>query len=198
MSGLILASGSATRAAMLRAAGLTFAQVRPPYDEEAGKQCLRNGGTDIAGQVLALAHAKAQVVSMAHPEALVIGADQMLECGGVAFDKPQNLEEAASHLKNLSGRTHRLHTGAVLLQGGEHIWSHLEAPALKVRPLSAGFVAGYLAAMGERALQSPGAYQIEGLGAQLFSGIEGDWFAILGLPLLPLLEELRRLGFAQL
>jgi len=197
VNGLILASGSATRAALLQSAGLTFAQVRPAYDEEAGKQRLREAGIDIPGQVLALAEAKAMAVSKAHPDALVIGSDQMLACEGCAFDKPRDLEEAASHLQRLSGRAHQLLTGAVLLQNGKRLWSHLEAPVLRMRPLSAAFVAEYLKAIGERALQSPGAYQVEGLGVQLFAAIEGDWFAILGLPLLPLLEELRQRGIVQ-
>lgn len=197
MSALILASGSVTRAALLRAAGLNFSQMRPAYEEEAGKQRLRAAGTDTAGQVLALAEAKALAVSATHPDAWVIGSDQMLECEGVAFDKPRDLAEAASHLQRLSGRAHRLVTGVVLLRAQKRVWRHLEAPMLQVRPLSAAFVTTYLAAIGDQALQSPGAYQVEGLGVQLFSAIEGDWFSILGLPLLPLLEELRRLGLAQ-
>lgn len=194
MTALILASGSATRAAMLRAAGVVFTQVRPAFDEDAGKHRLRQEGAEVSAQVVALAHGKARSVSAQHPGALVLGSDQMLECGGVVFDKPRDGQEAAAHLRRLSGRSHRLVTAAVLLRAEAPVWSWVDAPELEMRALSESFLAQYLQAVGEGALQSPGAYQVEGLGAQLFTRIAGDWFSILGLPLLPLLAELRRLG----
>ena len=125
---------------------------------------------------------------------LVIGADQMLECEGVWFDKPESLAEAADHLAKLGGRSHTLISCACVVRDGARLWHHIDRARLTMRPLSQAFIASYIEQVGEAALTSVGAYQLEGHGAQLFSKIEGDYFTILGLPLLPLLDFLRHHG----
>lgn len=187
---LILASGSATRASLLRNAGLDFTAVRPAVDEEAVKQSLRAEGFDVRAQADALAEVKALSVSR-RSAGFVIGADQMLELEGEALDKPKDRAEAKNHLERLSGKTHTLMTAAVIARESAVIWRAVDTPRLTVRPLSAGFIDGYLDAIGEAAFQSVGAYQLEGRGAQLFSRIQGDYFSILGLPLLAMLGFLR-------
>jgi septum formation protein len=187
---LILASGSAIRAQVLRAAGLAFTVVRPPVDEEAIKASLRAEGLSVRDQADALAEAKALSVARMRP-GFVIGADQMLACEGEAFDKPQSLAEARESLLRLRGKVHHLVGAIVLAKDGEIIWRHLETPKLSMRPFSEAFLDAYLDQVGEAACHSVGAYQLEGLGAQLFSRIEGDYFSILGMPLLPLLAILR-------
>jgi septum formation protein len=141
-----------------------------------------------------LAEVKAAKVSARHPGALVIGADQILECAGRWFDKPVDRSEAAAHLRTLASRAHSLATSVCIYRDGAPLWHHNEVARLAMRPLSERFIADYLAAVGEDALSTVGAYQIEGLGAQLFTDIEGDYFTILGLPLLPVLEFLRANG----
>lgn len=193
---LILASQSRVRGDVLRGAGLTFTQVRSPADEDAIKASLlaeRIAPRDLAD---ALAEAKAVAVSATAP-GWVIGADQVLDLEGRVFDKPVDLEGAGSHLRALSGRTHRLHSAVVLATGGSVVWRHVESPRLTVRPLSEETIAAYLAAAGPEVCNSVGAYQLEGLGSHLFSKIEGDYFSILGLPLLALLGQLRELGVVQ-
>jgi septum formation protein len=189
MSRLILASASRVRAALLRQAGLDF-DVLPAHADEASTKRAMNGADpmDIAQ---ALAEIKARAIAAAHPGALVIGADQMLVCEGMLFDKPADLDEARGHLRRLGGRTHHLCTAAVVVCDGEVLWRHSETPELAMRPLGEPFIDAYLAAVGDDALLSVGAYQLEGCGAQLFERVEGDFFSILGLPLLPLLGFLR-------
>ncbi|MGO9816598.1 MAG: Maf family protein [Acidocella sp.] len=188
---LILASTSAARQAMLRQAGLDFAAIPSGVDEAALKQGFAGTPEELA---LALAAAKARAVGASHPGALVLGADQLLVCDGAVFDKPADLDEAAAHLRRLSGRTHQLVTAACVVTGGEIAWSHVERATLSVRELSEAFIARYLAAEGKEVLGCVGAYRLEGLGAQLFTRIEGDHFTILGLSLLPLLGFLRGAG----
>jgi septum formation protein len=193
---LVLASGSRVRADMLRAAGLDItvdpADVNEP-DIEA--DCRRNGMTtpDVA---LALAAAKASRVAGRHPGALVIGADQMLDLDGVSLRKPDDLAAAARTLARLAGRDHTLISAVVLARDGRVIWRHHASARLTMRPLDGDAIAEYLDRAGAAVLTSVGAYQLEGLGAQLFERIEGDYFTILGLPLLVLLDELRRRGDA--
>lgn len=188
---LILASTSAARRAMLRQAGLDFAAIPSGVDEATLKQGFTGTPEELA---LALAEAKARAVSAAHPQALVLGADQLLVCEGAVFDKPADLAEAALHLRRLSGRAHQLVTAACVVRGEEIIWSHAERATLEVRGLSEDFIARYLEAEGAEILGCVGAYRLEGLGAQLFTRVEGDYFTILGLSLLPLLGFLRAAG----
>ena len=188
---LILASTSAARQAMLRRAGLAFAAIPSGVDEAALKRGF-TGPPEALAQTLAAA--KAQAVAAAQPGALVLGADQLLVCDGAVFDKPADLAEAALHLRRLSGRAHQLITSACVARGGEITWAHTERATLTMRDLSEAFIARYLAAEGEAVLGCVGVYRLEGLGAQLFTRVEGDYFTILGLSLLPLLGFLRGAG----
>jgi septum formation protein len=143
---------------------------------------------------LVLAEAKAVNVSTRKPGALVLGCDQTLSLGDEIFHKPADMEGARRHLLALSGKTHQLNSAAVLARDGKVLWRHVGIASLTMRKLDPAFIGRHLARVGERALQSVGAYQIEGEGIQLFEKIEGDYFTIIGLPLLPLLAELRRCG----
>jgi septum formation protein len=192
---LILASGSASRRAMLEAAGMTF-EIDPPHtDEEAAKASLRTEGLKPREQADALAELKALSVSRRRG-GFVIGGDQMLAIEGQTLDKPKDRAEARAHLKQLSGKTHELISAVVVARDAAVIWRHIETPRLKMRTLSDPFIENYLDRAGDEVLASVGAYQLEGLGAQLFERVEGDYFAVLGLPLLPLLSFLREHGMA--
>jgi len=191
---LVLASASSARAEMLKRAGVAAAIDAADIDEaKIKRECLARGES-VEDAALALAEAKACAVARRHPAALVLGADQMLECDGRWFDKPAGYEQAAAQLRDLSGRTHRLVSAGVALAQGRPVWQATSAASLTMRPLSEDFIRSYSEAMGPVLLRSVGAYQIEGLGAQLFTAIEGDLFTILGLPLLPFLDFLRRQG----
>ncbi len=144
-----------------------------------------------------LAVAKAQTVSASIPDALVIGCDQVLELDGKIFDKPIDLHDARAHLRAFSGKTHHLIAAISLVQNGSPLWQTMDSAALKVRVLSKDFIETYLAHEGQVVLSSVGAYRLEGMGAQLFDEIDGDYFTVLGLPLLPLLEQLRKHGILQ-
>jgi septum formation protein len=196
---LILATASSARRAVLSAAGLTFTAEAAAVDEAAIKESAQAEGLTPEDTAMLLAEAKAQRVARRQPEALVIGADQMLVCrqedGSLRwFDKPANLDGARDHLRALRGRAHVLVSAMVCWRHGERIWQHLARPRLTMRDFSDEFLDAYLAAEGEAVLSSVGAYRLEGLGAQLFSRIEGEHSAILGLPLLPLLDFLRGHG----
>ena len=191
---VILASASPSRRAVLENAGLRFAVMPAAIDEGAVKDSLKAESATAAHAAETLAELKGQRVSQKFPTSLVIAADQMLECEGRWFDKPGDLDEARRHLEALQGRVHTLWSAVCLLRGGGRIWHHTAPARMRVRPLSAAFIDGYLETVGEQALSSVGAYQLEGLGAQLFNRIEGDFFTILGLPLLPLLDVLRSNG----
>ena len=189
---LVLASQSAARAALLAAAGLRF-EARPArVDEAAVKQACRAEGASAAEAALTLAALKAQRVR--DPEALVIGADQILTCGDAWFDKPDSLDGARAQLRALRGQSHRLHTAVVCLQDGREVWRHVSEPLLRMRGFSDAFLDEYLAAEGDAVLSCVGAYRLEGLGAHLFDEVQGEHAAILGLPLLPLLGFLRQHG----
>jgi septum formation protein len=193
---LVLASGSAARKQMLEAAGLSFEVDVARVDEEAAKASLRAEGMKPRNQADALAELKALSVSRRRSD-FVIGADQILAVEGETFDKPRNREEARKHLLRLRGATHELLTAAVVAKDGAVIWRHIETPRLKMRAFSDAFVDDYLDRVGNAALHSVGAYQLEGLGAQLFERVDGDYFSVLGLPLLPLLAFLREHGMAR-
>jgi septum formation protein len=191
---LVLASASAARRAMLRAAGLGF-RVDPSHiDEAALKEECRAGGLAPAETAMRLAEAKARAVAARHPGALVLGADQLLECEGEFLHKAHDLGAAREVLIRLCGRSHRLISGAALVTDGEVRWRQASQAVLTMRAFSPEFLDRYLAMVGRNALASVGAYRIEGPGVQLFESISGDHFTILGLPLLPLLAALRETG----
>lgn len=194
MKEVILASASQVRRSLLENAGVPFEVLAAPVDEAEVKEALRAEQASAAAVAETLAELKALHISRRKPEALVIGADQMLECEGRWFDKPATLEEARTQLQALSGKTHSLLASVCVVQGGQRLWHHNEGARLQVRELSEAFLDSYLEAVGEAALTSVGAYQLEGRGAQLFARVQGDYFTILGLPLLALLDFLRNQG----
>jgi septum formation protein len=189
---LILASTSVARQNMLRQAGLEVEAMPAYVDEAAVKEAAKADGWEPAELALALAELKAQRISGRFPTALVIGADQLLVCGDDWFDKPADLAAAASDLTRLSGKTHQLATAVCAYRGGAMVWHHVATPSLTMRSLSPAFIADYLAAEGDEVCNCVGAYRLEALGSQLFTRIDGDFFTILGLPLLPLLDYLRQ------
>ena len=186
---LILASASPSRRQLLANAGLSFAIEPAGIDEDEVKRSL---GSRAAPQELAetLAEMKALRVSAKHPAEFVVGADSTLACNGRMFDKPPSLDAARKQLLALRGQTHELFSSVVVARGGVRLWHWNERARLTMRPFSEGFVDAYLARTGEAVLSSVGAYQLEGLGAHLFTRVDGDYFTILGLPLLPLLSFL--------
>jgi septum formation protein len=179
---------------MMEAAGLSFTCDAAHVDEGAVKDALLAEGAPVTGATEALAELKARRVGARHPGALVVGADSMLECEGRWYDKAATVAEARDQLLSLRGREHRLVTTAVLVRDGARLWHHTAVARLTMRPFSEAFLDGYLAAIGEGARSSVGCYQIEGRGLQLFAKIEGDFHAIVGLPMVALLEQLRVLG----
>jgi septum formation protein len=191
---IVLASASTARAALLRAAGIEFSIEPAAIDETPLKRKMRAAGQTAIACAHALAAEKARYVSKCHPDALVIGADQILALGEEWFDKPVDLEEARTQLFKLRGDRHLLATAAAVVKAGETLWSGTSVPELTMRRFSDSFLDGYIAAEGESLLGSVGAYRLESRGAQLFSQIDGDHFAILGLPLIELLEFLRQRG----
>jgi len=194
VSELVLASRSRARLAILRAAGLPVRAVAADVDEESIRAACRAGGEGAEATALALARAKARKVAAGGTSALVVGADQILDCEGVWFGKPRDRVDAADQLRRLCGRTHRLVTGISLMGQAHEIWHHCEIATMSMVALDEGAVARYLDAAGEAALESVGAYQVEGPGIGLFDRVEGDYFSILGLPLVPLVGALRRHG----
>ncbi len=193
-STVILASASRTRQEMLRGAGVPVTVEPAHVDEDGVKAALRADSASAAQAAETLAELKAARISAKHGTALVIGADQILDCDGRWFDKPGDRATAAAHLHALSGKRHTLATSVCVMRGGHRLWHHNEAAHLTMRPFGDAFIAGYLAAAGDEVLGAVGAYRLEDLGAQLFARIEGDFFTILGLPLLPVLENLRGHG----
>jgi septum formation protein len=191
---IILASGSPFRKAMLVSAGVDVEAVPADVDERALEAPLQDSGVSPEDVALVLAEAKATEVSERKPGALVLGCDQTLSLGDEVFHKPADREGARRHLLALSGRTHQLNSAAVLVRDGKVLWRHVGIAGMTMRKLDPAFIGRHLARVGAKALSSVGAYQIEGEGIQLFDKIEGDHFTIVGLPLLPLLAELRTLG----
>lgn len=190
---VILASGSFSRLSVLINAGLDVVSIKPNVDEDAAKLSLRAEGVSVRDQAMHLAELKAMKVSRSHT-GFVIGGDQMLNLDGEAFDKPNSLSAAADHLRKLSGHSHTLETAIVVADEGQIVWRHLARPKLTMRRLSETFIANYIEICGDALLSTVGAYQLESKGSQLFNKIEGDYFSILGLPLLPLLDYLRVRG----
>lgn len=191
---VVLASASAVRARLLVAAGLVILRDPAALDEGAIKAEFRGAKRAAGDCALALAEAKARLVCGRHTGAWVIGADQILDCEGRWFDKPRDLAEARAQLQTLAGKRHDLVSAIVVLRDGAMIWQFVDRAQLTLRRFSAAFLDAYLTAVGEAALDSVGAYQLEGRGAQLMARVEGDYFSILGLPLLPLLDFLRGQG----
>lgn len=192
---LVLASQSASRRAMLEAAGVPFEAAAPGIDEEAAKAALRNEGVDGRSLADALAELKSLKLSNRRPGDLVLGCDQVLErADGSMLDKPGSREEARAQLSGLASTTHRLISAAVIAENGVPVWRHVDAVKMTMRPFSAGFIDAYLDAEWPAIGSCVGCYRIEGRGAQLFSRIEGSHFTIMGLPLLPLLDYLRVRG----
>jgi septum formation protein len=192
MPKIVLGSASASRLALLRNAGVDFTARPAAIDERSIEVPLVAAGAAPADIAMALAEAKALAVAKDAPEALVVGADQVLSAAGRCWHKPASLTEAREQLLALSGQMHTLETAVAVADAGAIAWRHGDTAWMTIRPLSAGEVDAYLDEVGERALASVGAYQIEGPGIRLFESIEGDYFAILGLPLLPLLGFLRQ------
>jgi septum formation protein len=180
---------------MLEAAGLAFIVEPPGLDEATMRQAV-SGETSLDPHDVAevLARAKAEAVSDLAPKAYVIGADQILALGKTTMSKPDSMEAARRQLLDLSGKTHTLHTAVAVATNGDTIWAETTVATLTMRKLSPEFIGRYLAAAGEEVLGSVGAYQLESLGVQLFDKIDGDYFSILGLPLIALLDTLRREG----
>jgi septum formation protein len=191
---IVLASTSAARREMLERAGLEV-QIDPPqFDEKEFKRSTHETGVDAANLAASLAERKASSITRRHAGVLVIGADQVLECEGEVFDKPDDLDIARTQLHTLSARRHDLVSAVCIIQDGERLWQAVDKAQLWMRPLGEVFIESYLRAVGDAALAGPGGYQVEGLGVQLFQRIEGNYFTILGLPLLPLLDYLRKCG----
>jgi septum formation protein len=189
---LLLASQSESRARLLRDALVPFETVRAQVDEDAAKDALDEEGVGPRNLADALAEFKALKPSMRHPTDLVLGCDQTLELAdGSRVDKVETRAEAAALLARMSGTPHKLHSAAVIAEGGRPIWRHIESVTLHVRPLSPAFIDHYLDADWDECRWCVGCYRVEGPGAQLFSRITGSLFAVQGLPLLPLLDYLR-------
>jgi septum formation protein len=188
---ITLASKSTVRAQLLSAAGLRFETTGSGVDEDAEKRRLLAAGADPRAVAAALGEAKALTVSRRRP-GLVIGADQTLDLDGRLNDKVASLAEGRTRLQALRGRAHQLHAGVTLARDGAVVWSHSQSATLTMRTFSDAYLDGYLSRNAEAVLASVGCYQLEGEGLQLFEAIDGDYFTILGLPMLPLLAALRR------
>jgi len=189
---LILASKSAARRSMLSEAGVSFAVQVADVDEDAVKAV--HDPADAAGLAVELARVKALAVSRHDADAWVLGADQTLSFNGELVSKAGSLGDARVRLQAMRGRTHQLHSGAALAHKGQVVWSGVDTATMRVRDFSDAFLDAYLATEGEGLLACAGAYRLEGMGAQLFEAVEGDYFTVLGLPLWPVLAELRRAG----
>ena len=194
MSGerLILASKSAARRSMLTEAGVSFSVQAADVDEDAVKAA--HDPADAAGLAVELARVKALAVSRHDADAWVLGADQTLSFDGGLVSKARSLDAARAGLMAMRGRDHQLHSGAALARNGQIVWSGVDTATMRVRDFSETFLDAYLAAEGEGLLACVGSYRLEGMGSQLFEAVEGDYFTVLGLPLWPVLAELRRAG----
>ncbi len=190
---LVLASGSRIRARILQEAGVRFEIVRPDINEDAIKAAANRGGASLRETAKQLADAKALAVR-AGAQTLVLGSDQMMAFEGRGFDKPRTIAEARARLLLLQGRPHTLINAVAVARAGDIVFRHLDEPTLFMRTMTENEIDAYLDAAGEDILASVGAYQVEALGARLFDRIDGDYFAVLGLSLMPVLGYLRREG----
>ena len=191
---IILASASPFRLAMLRNAGIETEANPSRIDERAVEEAVGDAAISPENLAWILAEAKAEEVSERFPGALVIGSDQTLSLGDEVLHKAADMEEARRRLLKLSGKTHHLNSAVVLARDGKALWGHVSVANMTMRKLDPAYVGRYLSRVGDQVLRSVGVYQIEGEGIQLFDSIEGDHFTIVGMPLLPLVAELRRLG----
>lgn len=191
---LILASKSPHRFALMTGAGLEFIAIPADIDERAIEAAFLSEALTPSDLAQLLADSKAINVSEQHPDAIVIGSDQTLSLDGDLFHKPENMEYARRHLLKLSGKTHELNSAISIAQNGKILWQHVSVAYLTMRELSPEFIGRHLSRAGEDVLTSVGAYQLEKEGVQLFDKIEGDFFTIVGLPMLPLLTKLRQLN----
>lgn len=191
---IILASASPFRLAMLRNAGIETEANPSRIDERAVEEAVGDAAISPENLAWILAEAKATEVSERFPDALVIGSDQTLSLGDEVLHKVADMEEARRRLLRLSGKTHHLNSAVILARDGKALWGHVSVARMTMRKLEPSYVGRYLSRVGDQVLRSVGAYQIEGEGIQLFDTIEGDHFTIVGMPLLPLVAELRRLG----
>lgn len=194
---LVLASRSETRLRLLRDAGLHVEAVPARVDEDALRDALAAEGARVRDMADALAEAKARKVGGRRPEALVLGCDQTAELDGACLTKCESPEAARALLSRLSGTSHRLHAAAVICEDGRPVWRHVESVRMHVRPLSETYIAKYVDRNWDQVRHAVGAYQVEAEGARLFTRIEGDFFAVLGLPLLPLLSYLATRGIIE-
>lgn len=190
---IILASGSAIRRKLMSDAGLSFEVIAKPVDEGAIKESMLAESARLGDIADALAEAKSMRVSRIE-EGLVIGADQIMVMDNQLFDKPKDIDEARARLKLMRGKTHYLMGAVVICENGHPVWRHMAKTKLTMRDFSDAFLEDYLEKEGELVTKSVGAYRFEGLGAQLFSHVEGDFFSILGLSLLPVMDYLRTRG----
>ena len=190
---IVLASASRARREILAAAGVAFTVEPANVDEPALREDLkaRDSGAGPIAVAEMLARAKAEDVSKRHPGAMVIGADQVLAFEGQVLSKPNGIEAARKALQRLRAHTHELHAAVAFSENGKVVWTHTASASLTMRDFSDSFLDDYLVRAGDRVCQSVGAYELEGVGVQLFERIEGDYFTILGLPLLSVLKELR-------
>ena len=191
---LILASTSPFRKSLLQNAGISFSAEAPGVDERAIEEANGLASMSASDVAIELAKAKALAVSRRHPDALVIGCDQTMSLGDRAYHKPSDRGAARRQLMELRGRTHCLNSGIVIASGGNVLWQQVETARLSMRNFSESFVDLYLDRVGDSVLQSVGGYQLEAEGIQLFDKVDGDYFTIIGLPLIPLLDKLRDLG----
>ncbi|MBM9596229.1 Maf family protein [Roseitranquillus sediminis] len=194
MSPVILASGSVARARLLRDAGVQFEVERPRVDEEAIRRSLSAGGTSPRDIADALAEAKALKVTSRRPDALVVGSDQLLEFNGALLSKPRHPKDALAQLHALAGGRHTLYTAAVVCEAGTPVWRYVSEVRLQMRPASEAYLASYVERLWDEIRDCVGCYRIEGEGVRLFDRIDGDLFAVQGLPLIQLLSWLSLRG----